>query len=122
MGTNIDLVGYGAQDFTNGGGPCAVNCKKQPNYAYTRFFAPTTLIASNNSISGEFIKLHSNMGGVCFGDSGGPDLLSGTNITIGVNSFVANAICSGNTYSYRTDTAAALDFITTAVQEHGGNL
>lgn len=122
MGTNIDLVGYGVQNFINGGGPCAVDCKKQPGDAYTRFFAPTTLIASKNSISGEFIKLHSNKGGVCFGDSGGPDLLGGTNVVIGVNSFVANAICSGNTYSYRTDTTQALTFITTAVREHGGTL
>jgi hypothetical protein len=75
MGTNIDLVGYGVQNFINGGGPCAGACKKQPGDAFTRFFAPTTLIASKNSISGEFIKLHSNRGGVCFGDSGGPDLL-----------------------------------------------
>jgi len=122
MGTNIDLVGYGVQNFINGGGPCAVNCKKQPGGAFTRFFAPTTLIASKNSISGEFIKLHSNKGGVCFGDSGGPDLLSGTNITIGVNSFVSSGVCTGSTYSYRTDTAAALDWIGTTVTARRASL
>src|SRR5665647_821226 len=122
MGTGVDLVGYGVQNFVNGGGPCGGPCKKLPGDAATRFFAPTTLIASKDSISGEFIKLHSNNGGTCFGDSGGPNLLGGTNVVIGVNSFVANAICSGNTYSYRTDTAQALNFITTAVQDHGGSL
>ena len=66
--------------------------------------------------------MHSNKGGTCFGDSGGPNLLGGTNVVIGVNSFVANAVCAGNTYSYRTDTAQALNFIRTAVEEHGGSL
>jgi hypothetical protein len=34
----------------------------------------------------------------------GPNLLGGTNIVLAVNSFVANDICSGNTYSYQVDT------------------
>ena len=122
MGTRVDLVGYGVQNFVNGGGPCGGPCKKQPGDATTRFFAPTTLIASNNSISAEFIKLHSNKGGTCFGDSGGPNLLGGTNIVLAVNSFVANAICSGDTYSYRVDTAQALAWIRSTVRAHGGTL
>jgi hypothetical protein len=122
MGTAVDLVGYGVQNFVNGSGPCGGPCKKQPGDAFTRFFAATTLIASDNSISDEFIKLHYNKGGTCFGDSGGPNLLGGANIVLGVNSFVANSICSGNTYSYRVDTAQALDWITSTVTENGGSL
>jgi hypothetical protein len=119
----VDLVGFGVQNFVNGGGPCGGPCKKAPVPGeVTRFFAPTTLVSSNHSISDEFIKLHSNKGGTCFGDSGGPDLLGGTNVVIGINSFVANSICSGNTYSYRADTAQALDWVNDTVEEEGGTL
>ena len=122
MNARVDLVGYGVQNFVNGGGPCGGPCKKEPGDATTRFFAPTTLVASNDVISDEFLKLHSNKGGTCFGDSGGPNLLGGTNVVLGVNSFVANDICSGNTYSYRVDTAQALAWITSTVRAHGARL
>lgn len=115
MNTPVDLVGYGVQGFLRGGGPCDGPCKPQPGAAFTRFFGQTRLIASNNSISGEFIKLHANNGGTCFGDSGGPDLLGGTHTVLAVNSFVANSICSGDTYSYRVDTGQALSWISTTV-------
>ena len=122
MGSPVDLVGYGVQNFVNGGGPCDPNCKKAPGDAFTRYYAATTLVASNDTISDEFIKLHANKGGVCFGDSGGPDLVGGTNVVIGVNSFVANSVCAGNTYSYRVDTAEALSWIRTTAAAHGGSL
>ena len=122
MGTPVDFVGFGVQNFINGGGPCGGPCKPVPGAAFTRFFAPSTLIASNNSISDEFIKYHVNKGGTCFGDSGGPDLLGGTNIILADNSFVTNGQCNGVAYSYRLDTPQALNFIRTTVAARGGSL
>ena len=73
------------------------------------------LIQSNNVQSVEFIKLTANpaqgKGGICFGDSGGPDLLSGTAIVLAVNTFVTNGNCTGVTYSNRVDLPEILDFI-----------
>ena len=120
--TPIDLVGYGVQNFIIGGGPCGGPCKPAQGNAFTRFFGQTNLVTSNDAISDEFIKLQSNPSGTCFGDSGGPDLLGGTNIVLGINSFVSNLGCSGNTYSYRADTAQALDWINATVEAQGANL
>src|SRR5436305_119173 len=84
------------------------------NDIFTRFFAPSQLIASNDRISGEFLKLSANpgqgQGGTCFGDSGGPNLLDDTSTILGVNSFVTNGRCNGVTYSFRIDTPEALSF------------
>ena len=46
----------------------------------------------------------------------------GSNVVIGVNSFVANAICTSNTYSYRVDTPEAHAWITSTVAQYGGSL
>ena len=55
-------------------------------------YAPSELISGKFTHSDEFLKLALNpgggSGGLCFGDSGGPDLLGGTNTVLGVNSYV----------------------------------
>jgi len=109
MGTGVDIVGYGVQGFIRGGG------KPGDIFLFTRYFAPSVLIQSNNVQSVEFIKLTANpaqgKGGICFGDSGGPDILSGTNTILAVNSYVTNGNCAGVTYSQRVDLPDILAFI-----------
>ena len=114
--TAVDIVGFGVQSFTRGGG------KPDIGNAFTRYAGQSTLITSNNRISDSFIRLHANDGGVCFGDSGGPDLLAGTNTILAVNSFDSNDLCSGVTYSYRVDTADALGWVRSTVSAAGAGL
>jgi len=108
MKTDIDSVGYGIQ-FDQGGGP-----RYPEDGAFTRYYASAQLVSSNHVHSDEYIKLTANpaqgKGGTCFGDSGGPNLLGGTDTILAVNSYVTNGNCAGVTYSNRIDTYA-LEFI-----------
>jgi hypothetical protein len=104
--TPVEIVGFGVQDFTRGGG------KPQVGDAFTRYAGSTSLIGD----AGQLLKLHANDAGVCFGDSGGPELLAGTRTVLAVNSFDTNDLCSGVTYSYRVDTADALGWISSTVR------
>jgi hypothetical protein len=114
MMTDVDVIGYGVQGFLRGGG------RPDQVFLLTRYFAPSQLVQSNDVISSLFLKLTANpskgTGGICFGDSGGPDILSGTNVILGVNSFVTNSNCSGVTYSQRIDLPEVLAFIDSAGQ------
>jgi hypothetical protein len=112
--TAIDFVGYGVQEQIVGGGP--------PVWAglRNRLFAPSELVSGNFVHSDEFMKLALNpggdSGGTCFGDSGGPDLLAGTNTIVAVNSYVTNSNCSGVGYSNRIDTPDVLAWINEFLQ------
>jgi hypothetical protein len=107
MNTEVAVVGYGGQ----------VQTRQRPPHTWLqdwmRYYAPTLLIQSDDIFGDEFIKLTANpargKGGICYGDSGGPDLLG--NIVLAVNSFGTNGNCGGVTYSYRIDTPDALAFI-----------
>jgi hypothetical protein len=107
--TPVEIVGYGVQGFIRGGG------QPQQIFLFSRFFAPSILIDNNSRLSDEFIKLTANpskgKGGICFGDSGGPDLIEDSHTVIGVNSFVNNGNCAGVTYSQRVDLPDILAFI-----------
>ncbi len=111
MRTNVDIVGYGGQFKVRMSGP--------PYYRWMengqRYYAPSQIVKSDNLNSDMWLKLTANpgqgKGGICYGDSGGPDLLGGTDTILATNSFVANANCAGVNYSNRVDRAVVLDWV-----------
>jgi hypothetical protein len=107
--TPVDFVGYGVTDQIVGGGPPAWTGLRN------RLYAPSELVSGEFTHSETFMKLALNpgggSGGTCFGDSGGPDLLAGTNTVLAVNSYVTNSNCSGVGYSARVDTPDVLAWI-----------
>ncbi len=107
--TDLSIVGYGVQEQEHGGGPPIWTGLR------VRLFAPSELIAANFVHSDEFIRITMNpgggTGGICFSDSGGPDLLEDSNIVLAVNSHVTNYNCAGVGYSSRIDIPEVLDWI-----------
>jgi hypothetical protein len=106
----IDLVGYGVNQRSTGGGPPVLGGPR------VRLFARSQLVAPDRYAHSEWvIKFTQNAaqgkGGSCFGDSGGPNLIGGTDTVIAVNSYVANSNCSGVGYSSRVDRVETLAWI-----------
>lgn len=107
--TDLDVVGYGVQEMNRGGGlPYWTGDK-------VRLYAQSQLIAANFVNSDEFIRFTLNpgggTGGTCYGDSGGPDLLGGTDTILAVNNYVNNYNCAGVGYSSRVDIPEVLEWI-----------
>jgi Trypsin len=110
-GTAMDFVGYGVQ--------YKLQISGNPYYRWTglrnRFQTYGELLSLRFRISDDVIKVTMNpgggSGGTCFGDSGGPDLLGGTDTVIAVNSFVTNVNCTGVGYDTRIDRPERLAWI-----------
>jgi len=115
--TPMDFVGYGVQYQVQI--PGSELPQPPPYYRWTgpriRMYAPSEMVSGNFVHSAEYLRLAMNpgggSGGTCFGDSGGPDLLGGTNIVLSVNSYVTNVNCSGVGYSARVDIPEVLEWI-----------
>jgi secreted trypsin-like serine protease len=106
-------VGYGLQDSQN---PLA----RRPTLPWdiARYQGQQQLVTLRSAIvRDQNIALTNAPGkgtggsGTCSGDSGGPILWRDTNIVIAINSFGIAPYCRGNDYAYRTDIAAARDFL-----------
>ena len=110
--TPLDYVGYGVQYQDK-------SLSHDPRARWTgprtRMYAFGELISGEFKISDDVMKVTMNpgggSGGTCFGDSGGPDLLGGTDTVLAVNSFVTNVNCSGVGYDTRVDLPERLAWI-----------
>jgi hypothetical protein len=115
--TAVDFVGYGVQYQAQVPGNQLP--QPPPYYRWTgprvRMYAPSALVSGKFVHSADYVKLALNpgggSGGTCFGDSGGPDLLGGTDTVLAVNSYVTNINCSGVGYSARVDIPEVLTWI-----------
>jgi len=67
----------------------------------------TSVAVSGSGVGGDA----SDSGGTCFGDSGGPQFLTGTNMVVAVTSFGINGNCAGTGGGYRIDKEFDLDWV-----------
>jgi hypothetical protein len=103
--TRFTAVGYGLQKIN----PVFIEAEK------VRMFAEPWLVQINTpGFTGDYSLLLSNnaaSGGTCFGDSGGPNYLGGSNVIAGVTSFGLNGTCGGTGGVFRLDRTNVLDFV-----------
>jgi hypothetical protein len=123
--TDVAYVGYGAQ--TQAKIPGKYLPQPPPRWRWTppprwffpmtiqRMYAPTQLVSGNFVHSAEFMRLTQNpgggTGGICYHDSGGPNLLGDTDTVLAVNTYGTNPNCAGVIYSSRVDIPEVLDWI-----------
>jgi hypothetical protein len=86
-----------------------------------RMLARPHLLQINTGFTGDFSLLLSNnhaTGGICFGDSGGPNFIDDTNVVGGVTSYAINGNCAGTGGVYRVDRADDLNFLRGTFGKH----
>src|SRR5438067_1244011 len=95
----VDVVGYGVQQFEHRT-PLTPSGSRQ---------VATTPVKSAGNLGDQSLKLLAAPG-ACLGDSGGPNLVSGTNTIVAITSG-GNANCKGVSQSLRLDTPVARSFL-----------
>jgi hypothetical protein len=95
----VSVVGYGVNDFAN-----ANNSSIGP-----RYYKDVNITPGQRTQSGViYLKTEAS---TCFGDSGGPNFLAGTNTLLGVTSWGQSITCNDHNYMYRIDNIEALNFL-----------
>lgn len=111
--TPVDFAGYGVQEQLELPGKFFQAPPPRSRWigAGTRMTATAKLVTGAFAQADGFIRYTLEDGGTCFGDSGGPALLGGTDTVMAVNSYVANGNCAGVAYSQRVDVPEMLAWI-----------
>ncbi len=108
--TIFTIVGYGFQEVLPN--PNTTQAER------VRYTGSARLLEFKSKLSGDtHVHLSSNpgkaaRGGYCFGDSGGPAFIEGTDVIVGIGSFLLNNKCMGAGFYNRLDTGEALDWLT----------
>lgn len=100
----VTVSGYGIS-YVNGN-PATLESTR------SRLMASSWIIGTGGIARDTYVRLSSSPGrdggGTCFGDSGGPALLRGTDTVAAVTSFgLSRKTCSATSFGFRVDTAAA---------------
>ncbi len=107
----VTTVGYGLQRAERGVHPAVAD---RVRYRADLMIVNTKGAYGTGSTAGLWsMKLSGDAkhGGTCFGDSGGPTFVHGTNVVVAVTSFGVNARCAGGGGVYRIDSPFALEWL-----------
>jgi hypothetical protein len=115
----LELYGTGpdARVTVSGYGVTYVNGNPAATLSYrSRLMADTWIIGTGGVANGINVQLSSapgrGGGGTCFGDSGGPTLLYGTDTIVAVTSFgMSRNVCGGTEFNFRVDTVAVQEWM-----------
>jgi hypothetical protein len=104
----VTVSGYGVT-YVNGNPAATISYR-------SRMMANTWIIGTTGVANDINVQLSSapgrGGGGTCFGDSGGPTLLYGTDIIVAVTSFGMSAnVCGGTEFNFRVDTVAVQEWM-----------
>ena len=115
----LELYGTGpdARVTVSGYGVTYVNGNPAATISYrSRLMVDTWIIGTGGVANGINVQLSSapgrGGGGTCFGDSGGPTLLYGTDTIVAVTSFgMSRNVCGGTEFNFRVDTVAVQEWM-----------
>jgi hypothetical protein len=115
----LELYGTGpdARVTVSGYGVTYVNGNPAATVSYrSRLMADTWIIGTSGVANGINVQLSSapgrGGGGTCFGDSGGPTLLYGTDTIVAVTSFgMSPNVCGGTEFDFRVDTVEVQEWM-----------